>query len=529
MALPQLDTESIPSDRSRIIQAATIVGIAFIISRLLGIVRDAVINYLFGIASLEANAYFVANRFPETIFLIIAGGALGSAFIPTFSAFFVRNDATGGWRLFSVIINLITVFMTIIAVAAAIFAPQIVTLFYPDLVATDPRMLDMTVALMRVMLITPVIFGASGVIMSALNARQHFLLPAIAPIAYNLGIIAGAIAFAPNVMGLAIGAVIGALGHLLVQLPGLRMKHARYSPILTLHEPGVLQVLRLMAPRVLGLSFGQLNHLVIQFLAQSMVIGSIPALGYAWRIMIMPQAIIGQALGIAAFPTFSTLAARSAYDEMRRILADTLRLIFFLSLPAALLMMILRIPIVTVLFQRGQFDSQATEFVAWALLFYAMSLIGLAAIEIISRAFYALEDTLTPVVIGMLQLIAMWFLGLWLGNHLFPAFDGLTFGGLALGYTISTFFELILLLWLLRRKMGGIGGRRVLSGVWRMVLASLITAVITWLSLRQFESISALWQLLIAGFAGTLTYLLASYLLGVTELRQLWSNLRRRL
>jgi putative peptidoglycan lipid II flippase len=529
MALPQLDTEPVPSDRSRIIQAATIVGVAFIISRLLGIIRDAVINYLFGITSLEANAYFVANRFPETIFLIIAGGAIGSAFIPTFSAFFVRDDAAGGWRLFSAIINLITVFMTIIAIVAVFLAPQIITLFYPDLVATDPRMLDMTVALMRVMLITPIIFGASGVIMSALNARQHFLLPAVAPIVYNLGIIVGAIAFAPNVMGLAIGAVLGALGHLLIQLPGLRMKHAHYSPILTLRDPGVLQVLRLMAPRVLGLSFGQLNHLVIQFLAQSMVLGSIPALGYAWRIMIMPQAIIGQALGIAAFPTFSTLAARSAFDEMRLIVADTLRLIFFLSLPAALLMMILRIPIVTVLFQRGQFDSQATEFVAWALLFYALSLIGLAAIEIISRAFYALEDTLTPVLIGMLQLIVMWLLGLWLGNQIFPAIDGLAFGGLALGYTISTFLELILLLWLLRRKMGGVGGRRVLSGVWRMVLASLFMAAITWLALQQFDSISALWQLMVAGIAGTLAYLLASLLLGVTELRQLWSNVQRRL
>ena len=123
----------------------------------------------------------------------------------------------------------------------------------------------------------------------------------------------------------------------------------------------------------------------------------------------------------------------------------------------------------------------------------------------------------------------MWLLGLWLGNHIFPAIDGLAFGGLALGYTISTFLELILLLWLLRRKMGGVGGRRVLSGVWRMVLASLFMAAITWLALQQFDSISALWQLMVAGIAGTLAYLLASLLLGVTELRQLWSNVQRRL
>jgi len=268
MALPQRNADSAGQDRSIILQAATIVGVAFVFSRLLGLVRDAVINYFYGITSLEANAYFIASRFPETIFLIIAGGALGSAFIPTFSAYFTRNNASGGWRLFSAVINLVTIFTTIVATLAAIFAPQIIAFFYADLVGNDPELLDMTVELMRVMLISPIIFGISGVVMSALNARQHFLLPAIAPIVYNLGIIAGAIAFAPNVMGLAIGTVAGSLGHLLIQIPGLRMKKARYTPILTVNDPGVRRVLRLMAPRVLGLSFGQLNHLLIQFLAQ---------------------------------------------------------------------------------------------------------------------------------------------------------------------------------------------------------------------------------------------------------------------
>jgi putative peptidoglycan lipid II flippase len=393
----------------------------------------------------------------------------------------------------------------------------------------NPELLDLTVRLMRVMLISPIIFGISGVVMGALNARQHFLLPAISPIVYNLGIIAGAVAFAPNVMGLAIGTVVGALGHLLVQIPGLYIKQARYSFILTLRDAGVRQVLRLMAPRVLGLSFGQLNHLLIQFLAQSMVIGSIPALGYAWRIMIMPQGIIGQALAIAAFPTFATLAARSAMEEMRRIVADTLRLIFYFSLPAAILLMILRVPIITLLFERGQFDAAATEFVAWALLFYALSLIGLAAIEIISRAFYAMEDTWTPVLIGMLQLIAMWLLGLWLGNGLFPALGWLALGGLALGYTISTLLELILLLWLLRRKMGGMDGRRILDGLWRMGLASLMMAAVTWTIMRQLSGAPEIWQLLVAGLAGAVTYVAASLLLKVSELQQLVASLRQRL
>ena len=270
--------------RLQVAQAATIVGLAFIVSRLLGLVRDAVINYYFDINSIEANAYFIASRFPETIFYIIAGGALGSAFIPTFAGYFVRKDEAGGWRLFSAIVNLVLVVTVLIAGLTALFAPQIVSFFYPDLAGDDPELLRITVRLMRIMLSSSVIFGVSGVVMGALNARQHFILPAIAPALYNLGIIGGAVLFAPDVTGLALGSVAGALAHLTVQIPGLRRQRAGYAPILTLTDPGVRQVMRLMAPRVLGLSFGQLNHLVIQFLAQSrsMPLGSIPALGFAW-------------------------------------------------------------------------------------------------------------------------------------------------------------------------------------------------------------------------------------------------------
>jgi len=529
MAMVQPEEDPVHDDRLRIIQAASIVSAAFVVSRILGVVRDAAINFNYDIDSLEANAYFIANGFPEFIFYIVAGGALGSAFIPTFSAYFVRDDAQGGWRLFSAVLNLIVIIATGIAALAALFAPQIISLFYPDLVAGNPELLETSVALMRILLLTTIIFGASGVIMAALNARQHFLLPAIAPIIYNLGIIAGVVLLAPNVLGLAIGAVAGALGHLAIQLPGLRRQNAVYTPLVTVSDPGVRQVLRLMFPRVLGLSFGQLNHLLIRFLAQSMIIGSIPALGFAWRITIMPLAIIGQALAIAAFPTFATLAAQQAFDKMRRILADTLRLIFFFSLPASILLILLRRPIVSVLFERGQFGAESTEFVAWALLFYAMSLVGLTAIEIIARAFYAMEDTWTPVLVGALQLIAMWLIGLWLSRSVFPSFDWLELGALALGYSISTFLELGLLLWLLRRKMGGIDGRRLFAGLWRMLLATVVMIAITWVTMEQIGNLNVFWQLLIGGLVGVVSYLIASIVFGVKEIRQLANYGRERL
>ena len=529
MAFQQMEPDARQSDQQRIIQAATIIGAAFLVSRLLGVVRDATINYFYNIESLEANAFLIASRFPEIIFLVVAGGAIGSAFIPVFSGHFVHKDSAGGWRLFSSIVNLITVITTVTAAIAFIFTPFLVETLYSDLISSNPELRDMTIRLMRLMLITPIIFGISGVVMAALNARQHFLLPAIAPSIYNLGIIMGAILFAPNIMGLAIGAVAGAIGHLLIQIPALVIVKARYTPIISTADQGVRQVLKLMFPRVLGLSFGQLNHLVIQLMAQSMVLGSIPALTFAWRIMIMPQGIFGQALAIAAFPTFATLAAQDALDEMRKIIIDTLRLILFFSLPASLLLIVLRQPLISFLFERGQFDADSTSFVAWALLFYAMSLVGLAAIEIISRAFYALEDTWTPVIVGALQLTAMWLISYWLASTIFPQFGFLQFGGLALGYTISTILEVIMLLWLINKKLGGLERSRLFDGFWKMGTAAIVMALTGQFLLVQLAAANPFLQLALILLVSGFIYLIACLILRVSEPKQLLFYLRMRI
>ena len=214
-------------DRALVMRAAGLVGAAMLLSRVVGLVREMVTRSLLGVTTVEATAYDIAKVIPESIFLIIAGGAIGSAFIPTFTAYLTRDDEPGAWRLFSAVINLVTVAVTVVAVLAMIFAEPIVNFFYAPTIAEHPELLDMTVALMRVMLLSPIIFGASGVIMGALNARQHFLTPALAPTVYNLGIIAGGLILGQTVtgaaMGLAIGTVIGALGHLLIQLPALRL------------------------------------------------------------------------------------------------------------------------------------------------------------------------------------------------------------------------------------------------------------------------------------------------------------------
>lgn len=525
------------SGRAQVFRAAGLVASLALLSRVLGLAREIVVRQYLGVTTLEATAFDIAGRFPEAIFLIVAGGAIGSAFIPTFTAYFSRDDEAGGWRLFSAVANLVTIITTIVSVLVMIFAAPFVTFFYAENIALEPALLPLTVYLMRIMLLSPIIFGVSGIIMAALNARQHFLLPAVAPSLYNVGIIIGGIVGAwagqgnplDTAVGLAWGMVAGALGHLLVQLPALRGRNARYSPVLSLRDPGVRQVVRLMGPRVLGLSFSEINKFVILFLTGTMALGTLPALNAAFRILIMPQGILGQALGIAAFPTLATLAARSAHREMRHILSDSLRLILFLGLPATVLLIMLAEPYVTILFERGLFDAEATMLVAAALRFYAIGLIALTAIEVIARAFYALSDTLTPVLIGGAQILTMWVLSLWFRNVVFPALGLLPLGGLALGFSVSNLIEVGLLLWLLRGRLGGLNGRSLLSGLARMGLASLamaavIAGVLLWLP------DAAVWSRAVIGTAaGGAVYLLVSQLLHVEEWRRFAGILARRL
>lgn len=526
----QSDREQHRLGRAQVFQAAGIVSTAFVLSRIVGLVRDAVIGYYYGATSVDANAYQTASVIPEAIFFIIAGGALGSAFIPTFSGYFARGDLRGAWRLFSAVINLVTVVLVVVCSIVFIFADELLLLYLPDISRQAPEFVALTARLLRVLLISTVIFGVSGVFMGALNARQHFIMPAIAPIVYNLGIIGGAVFVAPNVMGLAWGAVAGAAGHLLIQLPALHRQQATYAPIFTIRDPGVRQVLRLMAPRVLGLSFSQINVLVIPYLASLLGFAfSIAPLRFAWRIVLMPQSILGQAVGIAAFPTFATLAAEQALPAMRRILTDTLRLISFIAIPATLLLILLAEPLVRVALERGAFTSEDTALVAFALAFFAPALLALAAIEVVSRAFYALEDTLTPVLAGGLQLAVMSGLGLILSGWIFPQFGLPQLGGLALAISVSNLLEAVLLYLLLRRKMHGVDGYRLVDGLWRMAVAGAILWAVSWLTRRAFSGDAPLLELFVVSAVGGATYLLAAWMLQLSELRQLAAYGRRRL
>jgi putative peptidoglycan lipid II flippase len=434
--------------KQQIARAAGLVMVLFVLSRSMGLAREMIIGAQFGTGA-DLDAYLAAFRLPDLLFQLVAGGALGSAFIPTFTGYLAREDRDGAWRLASGVANLVLVVMTAIAALAAVLAPWLVQKVIAP--GFDPSQQVLTARLMRLMLVTPVVFGVSGIVMGALNAHQHFLLPAAAPILYNLAIIGGALGLAPRlgVAGLALGVVAGSGLHLLVQVPGLVRFKARYWPVLTVRDPGVREVGCLMAPRVLGLAAVQVNFLINTVLASGLAEGSLSALNFAWLMMMLPQGVFAQAVATAAFPTFSALGARGKTNEMRSTLSATLRAIFFFSVPAAVGLLVLRMPLIQLLFQRGAFEASSTEAVAWALQFYALGLPAHAGVEVVARAFYALHDTRTPVAISVAAMALNVVLSLILIRPL-------AHGGLALSNTVATTLELMGMMFFIRRRLGGI-------------------------------------------------------------------------
>jgi putative peptidoglycan lipid II flippase len=502
----------------QVVRAAGTVMAAFVLSNLVGLLRQMLISRAFGTGP-ELDAFVAAQRLPDTLFNLVAGGALASAFVPAFTGLLTRDDHAGAWRLASGVLNLVLAVLAVVSLLAGLLAPQLVQwLLAPGF---SPEQQALAVQLLRVLLISTVIFGASGLLMGVLNAHQHFLLPALAPSFYWLGMIFGLVVWVPpmGIFGLAWGAVLGSGLHLAVQLPALfRLGQARYWPDLGLGNPAVREVARLMGPRLLGVAAVQLNFIVTVSLASFMATGAQSSLTYAWQLFTMPQVIIAQAVAIVMLPAFSAMVARGELAAMRASLADTLRGILFLALPATLGLFALRTPIIALLFQGRNFDAHSTALVAWALAFFTLGLAAHSVVEIVSRAYYALKDTRTPVVIGTAAMalnIAFSFglaalfgrLGLW--PH----------GGLALANTLATTLEMLALAWLMRRRLGGLDLPRLWPGLWRTLLATGLmgAALAAWLAAVGDQSP---WLVGLGGVAlGGLTFAGAALALGTPETR----------
>lgn len=524
-----MNFEHAPSTNRQIARAAGTVMFALVISNLTGLLRQILVAGAFGTQA-DIDAFNAANRVSETLFTLIAGGALASAFIPVFTSLITHEKRRAAWKLASSVANLILIALILAGILAAIFAPWIVRNILAPGFVDNPAQEQLTVTLLRLMLPSAILFGLSGLLMGVLNSNRIFFIPALAPAMYQLGMIFGLIVLVPymGIYGLAWGVVIGAALHLGLQIPYLFRLQGKYYPTFGLDDPAVHEVVRLLLPRLFGVAVVQLNFWINTRIASRLTEGSLTGIVIAFALMLVPQAAIAQSVAIAAMPTFSAQVALGKLDQMRSSLAASLRGVLYLSVPASFGLILLRQPIIKLLYQRGEFNERSTQLVAWALLWFTVGLVSHSLVEVLARAFYALHDTRTPVLVGVAAMSLNVLLS-FAFTALFAQIGWMPHGGLALANSVATSIEMGGLLVLMRGKLNGLEGRSIVIGALKAFIAGGIIFGLLWIWLALTNG-SPVWLVALGGVViGALVYGILLLVMGVREMRELVDAVLRRI
>jgi putative peptidoglycan lipid II flippase len=488
---PAQDTAMIK--KLRIGRASAILMIAFIASRVLGLVRTGMFAATFGTGA-TSDAFVQASLLPDTIFNIIAGGALSSAFIPTFTKYMVgEKDEKMAWQIANTALTLALTGMVVLAIIGAIFADPLVSLYSPGY-RDNPGQLALTATLVRIMLLQAIILGGGVIVTSVLNAKQDFQLPAIGTVLYNVGNIIGllpglvlalihhghadtelAVHFA------AWGVVLGAALNIGIQLPGLIRVGMRYRPDFNWRLPGVVQIGRQMVPRVFNASVFSLTTFIDRYLIGLLIIvvpvgqninGLTTQYYQATQLVMLPLGIFGMAMSTAAFPTLTEYVAQGRMDRVRTVILDTLRSILFLSIPSSVGLIVLAEPIIRALLAHGNFTINDAVSTSIPLAFFSVGLAGLAAVEILTRSFYAMRDSKTPVTISILQFAWKVAVGLILLNPFSWLGASWGMGALALATSLANLAEAVVLFVILNQRVKELFRPDLLNFILRVLAAS---------------------------------------------------------
>jgi putative peptidoglycan lipid II flippase len=377
-------------------RAGMVVSGAFLISRLLGYVRYVVIGNS-GLLAGDLDTFFAAFRLPDLIFQLVAAGALSSALIPVMAALLAEGEESHAWRVVSTIVNLMLIALSALAIVLFVLAPVVMRVIAPGF---GPVQLERSVELTRTMLLSPIFLALGAVATSVLNSGGRFAASALAPIVYNLVIIVAAlILVAPlGVEGLAIGVVLGSLGHLLIQIRPLARLGFHYTPRIDRRDPHARKALLLMAPRAIGLGATQITFIVVTALATTVGVGALADFNFAFALLQIPLGIIGVPLGIVVLPSLSRNAAVGEEASFATLLTRALRLLVYVMVPITALTVIVRQPAVEILFGSGKISQPNLDLIASTLAYFAIGLTAHALIAVLARGFYARQDTVTPVL-----------------------------------------------------------------------------------------------------------------------------------
>ncbi len=502
----------------KIAGAASVVGGATLLSRIFGYVRDMSIAYLLG-AGAFADAFFVAFRIANLLRRLVGEGALTSSFVPIFTELLTQKGPEAAARLASRVFTLFFLILVALTILGVIFSPEIAAFLSPGFTA-DADKFSLTVTLTRLMFPYMLFIGLVAIAMGVLNSLRHFAAPALSPVLFNVSIIICAALLAPALdvpaYALAVGVLLGGVLQLALQLPFLKKANMFPRPDFSFGDPAIRKIFALMGPAAIGVGVYQLNIIVTLRFASTLPEGSVSYLYYATRLMELPLGVFGVAVSTAILPSLSEYVSKQEWDSFSESLSFAIRVVNYVIVPAMFAIFILGGPIVDVLFLRGEFTAEAAAGSTYALYFYAIGLVPVAVSRVLVSVFYSLKDTRTPLVSAFISFICNIVL-------CYLLIGPLKHGGLALATSISSLLNAVVLVAVLRRKTGRIGGTAILISSIRSIVAALIMSVILILMLNFFDwqSISFLPRVILLTaliFVGLTSYITTTYLLKSKEL-----------
>ncbi|HEU4436709.1 MAG TPA: murein biosynthesis integral membrane protein MurJ [candidate division Zixibacteria bacterium] len=499
-------------------------------SRILGLVREQVFAYLFG-AGLATDAFIAAFRIPNLLRDLFAEGAMSAAFVPAFSKKLSREGKQNAFPLFNLVGNALVVVLTLVVLVGIFFTPAIVSAIAPGFEKIAGKA-ELTAFMAQIMFPYLVLVALAALTMGVLNSLGHFTWPAFSSAFLNIGMIGAGFLlcpfFDPPIVGMAYGVLFGGLLQWAVQMPSLRKEGYRYRPVFSFRHPELLAIAGLIIPALAGIASTEINIFVNTQIASLMPEGAVSYLNYAFRLMHFPLGVFGVALATVSLPTLSQKVAANDLKGVGGMAASALGLVFFLNVPASLFLIVAAVPVVSVLFQHGQFGPNDTLMTASALQLYSLGLLGYSGVRVLAPVFYAFADTKTPVKVGILAVFSNIILNV--------SFYKLGFGfrWLAFSASVSAFVNFFVLLYLFRKKLPEWEGSAVWSKFWRIGLAALVPALVCWGALAFFyhhHTAELLWQqLLVLALSFLLfsgLYLIITKLLKVEETGLFATILRR--
>jgi putative peptidoglycan lipid II flippase len=504
-------------ERARHLLRSSAIVIALLgLGKLTGLLRARLVSSAFGTGS-EFDAFTAANQLPEVFVTLISGGALAAAFIPVYSNYLTSDKHRESAQLANSVLTLVIAVLGGISAVGIVLAPWLTAnVLVPDF---TPEQQQLTADLMRVILLQTTLFGVSGVLSSILNAHQHFALPALAPVALDVGYIFGLIFLVPSmgIMGLAWGTVLGGILHILIQIPALVHFNFHYHVQVLMQLAGVREVIRLMVPRIITLGSVQLADLFIIRLASGLATGRVSAYFIGYQLMQLPEVLLGTAIAVVVFPTMAELYNAGDLEGLKQVSMNALRIIWTLTIPAAVALVLLGRSAISFLLEDGAFTEDSTSLVYGTLIFFSFRVVSEATLEILARLFYAQHDTRTPMFVAIGWLVVNVALA-------YPLVNALDARGLALASTIAFTLQSLVLFLLNRRRLGYLHERELLGTAVRSLLgAAAMAAVILFLD-RLIEGTFLF--LALGGIAGLGTYLIITYLVGAREIPQLIKIIR---